>query len=159
MIAESLFVAFLWGAQPVAQKALLERLSFKTIMAVGSVAYTACMVAFIAFYWKDIERDRDRLTPRNLAVIVATSVLCAFVANLVYLVALKHNKSAVVSALIYSAPVFTVVLAAVFLKERMNFAEAAGVAFLVAGVLCVAFARAFAPDSAGAGDTFVVRIE
>ena len=154
MIAESLFVAFLWGAQPVVQKALLTQMSFKTVMAVGSVAYTACMAGFIAFYWKDIQRDRPKLTVRNVAAIFATTICCAFVANLVYLLALKRHKSAVVSALIYSAPVFTVVLAAVFLRERLNWVEGAGVALLTAGVACMAIARTL-----DASEAFGMRVE
>ena len=42
----------------------------------------------------------------------------AFLANLLYLMVLKKNQSYIVSALIYSSPVFMFLIAWLFLKEK-----------------------------------------
>ena len=137
-VPAALFVALLWGVQPVIHKHLLARVDPRVVMAVGAAFYLACVAGFAAWNWGAVRAGAARLSGRDVAWIGAASVLTAFVANVVYLYVLRGHDSYVVSALIYASPVFTLALAALALRERVTPAGAAGVLLIVAGVLLLA---------------------
>lgn len=137
VVPAALFVAFLWGVAPTIHKHVLRKTDPKTVMVVGSLFYIACLAVFAAYCWKDIRRDLPNLTPSNVFWIAITSIIAGFVANLIYYFILRKHDSYVISALIYCAPVFTLVLSYMFLKERATPLALLGVLLTVAGVVCL----------------------
>lgn len=135
----ALLVALLWGIQPNIHKYVLGDLNYKTIMVLGFIFYLACMLLFIPFVWKDVVADKPKISTKSVAFIAISSIFCAFLANVLYLFALKHHKSYVVSALVYSSPIFTLFVSALILKERITISGGIGVAFITIGILCLAF--------------------
>jgi drug/metabolite transporter (DMT)-like permease len=78
------------------------------------------------------------MSVRQVAVIGATTVLTGFAANWLYFNVLRAHNSFVISALVYSCPLFTLLLAAAFLNERITVAGVAGVLLICAGLFCIA---------------------
>jgi drug/metabolite transporter (DMT)-like permease len=136
LILISLTVAFLWGVQPLIHKVIFQRgVSFRTIMAVGGVFYFACLSTFVLWNWPTLKVEVRRLDVSTTCLIGATTILTAFLANLLYLYVLKDNPSYVVSALICSSPAFTALLAYAVVRERVSPTGALGVAFVVVGTV------------------------
>jgi drug/metabolite transporter (DMT)-like permease len=109
------------------------------VLTVSSLAYFASTLAFAAYNWRSLRPELARLPWSFYAIAAATSVITGFLANLLYFYILKDNDSYIVAALTYSAPVFTLVLAYLFLNERMTVLGVTGVLLIVLGVVAVAF--------------------
>ncbi|MBI4220507.1 MAG: DMT family transporter [Chloroflexi bacterium] len=77
-----------------------------------------------------------RASTRNWIKVLASAL--AFGASAVaFTYALKFESAGITAVLVSSSPLFAVVLAAVFLKERMNATAVAGVALCLAGIAAV----------------------
>ena len=137
VIPIALFVSFLWGVQIICHKILLKKTNFKVIMVVGSIFYFICVALFTASYWNTLKKDIVKLDAKSILLIGFASICSAFIANLIYLYILKDHSSYVVSALIYSSPIFTLILAYLMLKEKVTFIGAIGVVLIVVGVICL----------------------
>lgn len=141
VLIPGLSVAFLWGVGPVISKFLLsdQDISSKTLIVIGGIVYFVCVMAYSTYVWKDIHADLKKMSHKNLLIIVIQAFVTGFVANIIYMAALKKHKSYVVSALIYAAPVFTLVCSILFLSERITMYGFLGVIMIVAGTTLLAF--------------------
>lgn len=137
----ALAVSFLWGLQPIIHKVLLkhQRLSYTTVMTFTALIHAACVVAFAVWHSKEIRRDWPKLTVSNLAAIAFLAVATVFLATLIYLTLIKSHETFVVSALIYSAPVFTLILGMLFLGERTSVLGYFGILSIMVGIGCLAY--------------------
>ena len=139
LVPASLFIAFLWGIQPVIHKYILKSIDPKTILILTTVFYSLCSIAFAIKYWRSVQKDWKKLTPIKLMWIGIAAILSGFVANLIYLFVLKKHKSYLVSALIYAAPAFTLLLSYFLLKEDISIIGFIGVILVIIGTICIAF--------------------
>jgi len=134
----ALFVAFLWGIAPLVHKVLLSEMSFKTVLVISSFTYFICTILFALYYRNDLIADSKRVTTQHILVIAAVAITTGFIANLIYFMVLKGNKSYIVSALIYASPIFTLIGGIWLLKEKFTKFSLLGVLFIVAGVVFIA---------------------
>jgi len=139
VIFYALFVAFLWGLTPVIHKHVLNTLDPRTVMVLGSIFYFACVLMFWLWNREIIKNDVKNVKLQHIYWIAITSIVTAFIANVIYLFILKKHDSYIISALIYSCPIFTLVLAYIFLKEHITFTGLIGVFLITAGVACLGF--------------------
>ena len=154
LVPTSLMVAFLWGVQPIVHKYVLKNIDPKTIMIVGGAFYVACLLVFAIRYRGTLRKDWAKLDPVTVCLIGASAVLTGFVANLLYFFVLKKHDSYVVSALIYAAPAFTLLLAWLVLHEKVRKIGAIGVVLVVLGTLCIAL-----NDNTTANELFVAKYD
>jgi len=138
-IIVALLVSLLWGIDPVFHKIFLHKLSYKTVMAISSTFYFVFLIFFVVYNRKDIAKDAKLLNYKTLFFIGMTTLVTAFLANVMYFAILKNNKASIVSALIYSAPLFTVIFGYLFIKEHVSFVSLMGILLIVFGVICIAF--------------------
>lgn len=138
VIAIALFVSFLWGLAPIIHKHVLKSVDPKVVMVTGGLFYSICLFTFAIYYLKDIKSGFKKLQLRNALWIGFASIITAFIANLIYFYILKDHDSYVIAALIYSSPVFTLILAYYLLKEKVTMMGFVGVAFIMIGIICLA---------------------
>ena len=135
-IAVALFIALLWAVGPVLQKYAMDRgVHQYAVLVLGSVAYFVCMIPFACYHWHDVSAGLRALDTHSATAIVLASVLAAFLANLLFLAVLKGHDTSVVTALTYSSPLFTCIIAWVFLRESMTVMRLAGIAAIVVGMV------------------------
>ncbi|MBN2400006.1 MAG: DMT family transporter [Candidatus Aminicenantes bacterium] len=100
------------------------------VIAFMRISCTALLLAIIFFFFK-----RERLQSRSHVFHFALFALFGVVANqLLFLNGLKLTKAANASLLIATIPLFTLVLAALFRRERITLIKAAGVLVAFAGI-------------------------
>ena len=133
----ALFVSFLWGVAPVIHKVLLEKFDPAALMVFSAPFYLIALVIFAAFHTKSLSTQFRKTTLEQWIVIAITSIFTAFLANLLYFYILAKHKSFVVSTLIYTSPVFTLILAWLFLTENINAWGLFGVVLVFLGVLAI----------------------
>ena len=135
VLCAALFVAFLWGLSPVIHKALLTKIDPIVIIVVGGAFYFSMVIGFALWNWKKVRESSVALTSTQLWMLALSSIVAGFGANLIYLYALRQEKSHIISALIYSSPAFSLIFAYLFLKETITLASFTGVILIVAGVV------------------------
>lgn len=135
----ALFISFLWGVSPVVHKAVLQKISEHTALVVSSSIYMVCTVLYGIYHRSSIERDWRKLDTKIVGALTFTAVICGFLTNVIYFNVLKRYESHIVSALIYSSPVFTLIVAWYTLNERVRFNGFLGVVLITIGVVFLAF--------------------
>ena len=131
----ALAVAVLWAIPPICQKSLLDHLPRETIFALSTAVYASAALMYCAWHRDAILASLPKVSARHGAVIVLYTVFGAFLANILFLHALRDNSSVVVTALAYTSPVFTLLLAALVLRERISVRTVLGVVVVVFGVV------------------------
>ena len=138
-LALALLVSFFWGLHPLVQRSLVLALDSEVVIVLGGLFYFAAVIVFALFNWKQLMRNSKKITTTHLLTICALSIITIFVANLIYIYILKKYEGYVISALVYSSPAFSLLLAYLFLRQAVNLYGAIGVLLIVAGVICLAF--------------------
>ena len=139
VIMISLFVALLWGITPIIHKHVLKNTDPKVVVITGGVIYFVCVMIFGLYFYEDIKDGISKMTWTTFAWIASASIFTAFLANILYIFTMKKYKSHVVTALTYSSPFFTLILAYFILKEKVTWKSFLGVVFIVCGVLLIAY--------------------
>ena len=97
------------------------------------------MGIYATFHTTTLKNDFKKATIYEYMIIGFTFLLTAFLANILYFSVLAKNKSFVVSALIYTSPIFTLILAWWVLKEDINIYGLIGVLFIVTGIILISY--------------------
>lgn len=133
----ALFVSLLWGIQPVVHKLLLNKYKPITILIISSFLYFY-LIAMVAFARNgDVSNDLKNMTTRDVLMILSIGLFSGFIGNMLYLYVLKDHNTSIISALIYSSPVFTLIISYLFLKERLNMYGILGIITIIIGVVLV----------------------
>ena len=133
----ALFISFLWGVQTVIHKHLLSSLHFVTIMLVSGVINVSLIVVLSIYLKNDILTDLKKITFRDAVILVCLPIFTVFISNLIYYFILKKHESSLVSALTYSSPAFTLILAYLYLNERLDIYGLSGIFAIIAGVILI----------------------
>jgi drug/metabolite transporter (DMT)-like permease len=139
ILCSALFVAFLWGVAPVIHKRVLYTTPVPVVMVIGGAFYMSCLLLFAIYNRKEVVVGIQQLPWSYIFLIGLTSICTAFVANILYFYVLKKYDSYIISALIYSSPIFTLLLAFLFLKENITINGFIGVMLIVVGISYLAF--------------------
>lgn len=120
VVVPAMFISFCWGVQPIIHKYLLHNISSETMMIVSSIAYFVCVLIYFLIYKTKVIKEVKRLSWKQVFWICITSIVAAFLTNIIYFKILKKHASYIVSALIYSSPVFTFLVAYMLLHEKIT---------------------------------------
>lgn len=131
-------IAVLWGVQPILHKVILRSVSPVTLFALSGAAFALAVGAFAAVNASTLRRDRARLTPTVVALILLAAAGGGFVGHVLYLRLLASNDAHHVAALVHVSPAVTAVVAALVLRERVSARSALGVALVVGGAAVLA---------------------
>lgn len=103
-----------------------------------SVAVNCFLIICLALYrQREVVADINKMTANDAFILLCLPVFTVFAANIMYYYILKDRESSIISALIYSSPVFTIILAYLFLKERLDFYGISGVFAIIFGIILV----------------------
>ena len=134
-----LFVALLWAIPPIAHKFLLKTIDVNLIMIIGGFSYFACLLVYTMYHYNDVKINFPKLSWTEIFLISVTSIIMAFLANLIYLYMLKKHESYIVCAITYSSPIFVLMFALLFFKQKINFYGYIGVILTVVGLIILSF--------------------
>ena len=126
----ALLTALLWGLSTVFLKAALTSLTPIQVNSVRLPFVTIILYTTWAFSGK----KTNKLRTSSLPLIASTGVFGMGLGSLLYLIALAKIGPSKTSALISTSPVFSLIMALVFLKEKISIRLALGVGLCVAGV-------------------------
>ena len=129
-------LAFVWSIPAIVNKVLLKTLSSRVILVISGVL-SFCWVAAYALVqgWSnDLRSEFSALKWSHVGGLALVTGTCVFMANQYYLHLLQHYDSHMVSALLSTIPLFTLVLAMIFLGERVqSWTHGVGIVLIVSG--------------------------
>jgi drug/metabolite transporter (DMT)-like permease len=133
----ALVISFLFGIQTVIHKHLLNHISGMSVMLYSAIVYTV-LIMLSAYYTKSvIIKDLKKIDLRISAILFFSAVFTAYLTNVLYYYILKTNDSSIISTLISSSPVFTVIFAYLFLKEKISLYGFIGIISIIIGVILI----------------------
>jgi uncharacterized membrane protein len=133
----ALISGFMWGMAPVIHKVQLVKYQPITIMLLNSFTYAISMMLIVFFNYKMFMKDVNKIKYEDILIIILSSIGILVIGNLIYYYVLREHDSSLVSALIYSSPVFTLILAYIFLKERLSMYGYLGIFSILLGIIFI----------------------
>jgi len=135
----SLFTSFIWGLSPVIQKHLLQKFDKRSLMLFYSSTNVLFVTLLLSFYNNKLYADIKSVNTYDILMISTYTFFTIFLAKLLFLEVLKYNNAHEVAAIEGIYPFFTLLLAYLFLKEKITIFGFMGVLFIVLGVVCISF--------------------
>lgn len=133
----ALFISFLWGIIPIIYKVVLKRLNNVTVMLLNGVFYCILLVSLFFYNKKIIMDDLNKITNNEYLWIFIATLFGGFIGNLLYYYILKKGEAAILTALMYTAPVVTLIAAYFILKDKITPLGIIGILLIVTGVVCI----------------------
>lgn len=133
----ALLISFFWGIIPIIYKVVLKRLNNITVMLLNGLFYFILLV-FLFLYNKNVVMDDlNKITPTEYAWVFIATLFGGLIGNLLYYYILKKGEAAILTALMYTAPVVTLIAAYFILKDKITPLAITGILLIVAGVICI----------------------
>ncbi|MBQ7543061.1 MAG: EamA family transporter [Clostridia bacterium] len=125
----------LWGIISLFIRPLSDAgLTSVRITAVRMIVGSVVLVVFTAAR----RRDKLRIRLRDLWMFVGTGVVSTAVFNFCYFYTIIHSEASVAVVLLYTSPVFILLLSALLFRERITRVKVASLVLTFAGCVCVA---------------------
>jgi drug/metabolite transporter (DMT)-like permease len=128
---------FLMAAGVVIAKPLLERYDFLWIVTLRIVGGTLGLLIVTAYRRNGGSVWRSFRHVRHWPAVIAGSILGTYISMMLWLAGYKYTKASIASVLNETAAVFILVLAAIFLRDRLKPRQLFGSAVAVVGVFLV----------------------
>ena len=138
-LAEGLFIAFCWGALGVVNKYVLNHLESSTLFVLSGTVYFLLLLGLWFYYKKTIDKDLHKITPFQSFCIIASAIFLIFLPNFLYYYFLKRTKASIITSIAYSAPVFTLILAYLFLNEKIHGLGVLGIILVTLGIFFISY--------------------
>lgn len=104
------------------------------------------LVAGLLFWVLSLALPREKVPPRDLMLLCGAGVLGLFLPQLTFLHAIAHTTPVDLSVMSTTTPIFTMFVAAIFLKEPITWKKALGVALSFGGILWLILQSTFSTD-------------
>jgi drug/metabolite transporter (DMT)-like permease len=129
-----LVISFLWGIAPFFSKFARMALSIETLMICGIIVSAICSLLFLdkSNLWKEVRG----MSWKVAGAIIMASAVCGWFGNLIYYTVLHRNSATKVTLLVYTAPLFTV-LVAILMGNALTLKMILGATLIVGGVIAV----------------------
>ena len=137
LIFYSLIVSLFWGISPVFYKMIMSKVDTKLTFIINNLFFTLGVLGYTIYYWDQIKTDVQNISMRDTLAIGAIAIILSFIPNIIYYNLINDHDSYVVSALVNSAPIFTVGLSYLLLKENVSKYGILGVVLIIVGVCCL----------------------
>lgn len=139
LIFYSLIVSLFWGISPVFYKMIMSKVDTKLTFIINNIFFTLGVFVYTYYYWDQIKVDAQNISMRDTLAIGAIAIVLSFIPNIIYYNLINDHDSYIVSALVNSAPIFTVAVSYLLLKENITKYGMLGVVLIIIGVCCLSF--------------------
>ena len=139
MIFLPLCTSFCWGLSSVFDKLCLDDFSPIMIFIVGGFVYAILCIVLIIYNYQKLKIYLDFKKYKKAWIYSILAGICVYgIANLLYYHALKKSDTPhIVVALAYSAPIFTLLLSVIVLKNDFSLHSLIGVFLVIIGVFVI----------------------
>jgi len=126
-----------WGAAPVFGKIGLAKLNPYTALAIRSFIVAIIMLVIILVRG-DI-KELVKIDLKSVAFIGIEGIFAALIGQFAYYYALKLGETSKIVPIASAFPLITVLIAAIFLSEKITLLKGSGIFLIIAGVVLLRF--------------------
>ena len=137
LIFYSLLIALSWGISPIAHKKLLNNMDTKFVLIASGLFYSFCLIMYTLYNWSYFKHEYKKVEYKYLLYLAGIAFMLSFIPNVLYFYLLKQHDTSVVSALVNSAPVFTVLVSFLLLGDKVHKYELFGIFFIILGIIAI----------------------
>jgi drug/metabolite transporter (DMT)-like permease len=137
LIFYSLIVSLFWGISPVLYKMIMNKVDTKLTFIINNIFFTLAVIIYTIYYWDQIKSEAKNISIRDTLAIGAIAIVMSFIPNVIYYNLINDHDSYIVSALVNSAPIFTVGVSYLLLKENITKYGILGTILIIVGVICL----------------------
>ena len=131
----AIFVACIWGLNPIFEKISLNTASPLSVITIRFVFTTCCLLIFVLATGRFHQVfSVDKMT---LFWILLSGVVGGMIGLFLYLTALKMDNASTIIPIIASFPMFTAIYAYFILKEELSLTKIIGILFVVLGAILI----------------------
>jgi uncharacterized membrane protein len=139
LIFYSLIVSLFWGVSPVFYKMMMSKVDTKLTFIINNLFFTLGVICYTWYYWDQLKSDIKSISIRDTLAIGTIAIVLSFIPNIIYYNLINNHDSYVVSALVNSAPIFTVGVSYLLLNENITKYGMLGVLLIICGVYFLSF--------------------
>ena len=121
------------------RKMIMSKVDTKLTFIINNIFFTLGVFVYTYYYWDQIKVDAQNISMRDTLAIGAIAIVLSFIPNIIYYNLINDHDSYIVSALVNSAPIFTVAVSYLLLKENITKYGMLGVVLIIIGVCCLSF--------------------
>ena len=137
LIFYSMIVSLFWGISPILYKMMMSKVDTKLTFIINNIFFTLGVIGYTIYYWDQIKTDVQKVSLQDTLSIGAIALILSFIPNIIYYNLINDHDSYIVSALVNSAPIFTVGISYFFLRENISKYGILGVIMIIGGVMCL----------------------
>jgi len=137
ILIASMLVAFFWSLVPIIYKVVLKDLSVETVF---FLYYTVALsLALVYLIWRrgQVDFHLDKLTGQLLILFIGIVLFGSLVANYLNYTLLQNNAAYLIAILTAISPVFTAIIASVYLKESVDQTMWVGIILVIIGLVII----------------------
>lgn len=139
LVPTALLVAFMWASSGIIQKLLLRDMSPEFALIIVGLTYGIILLAYGAIDARSNIQKLAVITSKQWIGIIAIAFLGIFVSTLIWYKLLAKHEAFRVNTLTSTGPLFTLLLAALFLNENIDVKSAIGVLLIVCGIILIGY--------------------
>lgn len=137
VILLSLLVSLMWGITPIIKKFALKSISPIMLLYISGICYFIGTFVMGIIYRKELLEEYKTLNYIKIFFVMICIFGGGYIAEIIFLNLLKNNKSAIITALTYSSPFFTLLLAYFILNEKITLYGIIGIIFITIGLIFI----------------------
>lgn len=131
-----LVVALSFGAYTFVQKMALNHIPLEVVFICVTAVYGLFGLVYLYWHKHKIASSMtfSRQQKNAILILLIASLLLSFIPYLLYMHALKHTDSYIVAVVLLTAPLITMLLGTIVLKEKVSYLSMLGALLIIAGV-------------------------
>lgn len=132
----ALLVAVIWGSAQIVHRKVLPTVSSQFVMLISAIVYLISVVFYVGIFGRKLVHHDFVKNSRYIPLLAFTTFMGLFLANVLYLYAIKHTTNInIVSVISALYPVITLVLAFFILKESLSWQGLFGFSLIIIGIV------------------------
>lgn len=135
----SFMIAFFWALVPIFYKIILQDVPAQTIFFMYYITAFTIIMIILLFQYPNVNLQLDKFTIKTFVLFVIIIFIGSLCANYLYYNILQKNQVYLVTILTAISPIFTIVVAYLFLKESINNFAWIGIILIVIGLGILAY--------------------
>lgn len=132
----AVITAILWSIPPIVQKVLVVETNPEIVLVFGAIVYVIVAAIYGVFHWDRIRTAIPIIMKPNLiALAIFSTVIGAFLGNILFLNVLQNHASHIVVALAYASPLFVFLWNVLMTNQIITWRSTIGILAVVLGCI------------------------
>lgn len=141
LVIIALGVALLWSIAPIIHKAVLNKVTPRMLLIFNGITIGIIVLIYALLNKDAVLQEASELSRDTIGWMLIAVTLSWFLAPLIFYSVLQKGTGHIIIALAYSSPLFAMILAWLFLREKITLMSFIGVCLIVIGIVFLAVAH------------------